>query len=156
MSSARSVLPDLDLAQRRSLTGDATILRSGRRHHRILLRPEFGDRNGADRNDDVGRHVQATRREPDRLLVRCFIKAVSLATVRAKERKEPLDSDLVVDLLDLQEARIVEMELLRKIPLDQEKRHDRCPSFKWLNCLRPAGRVSQTACMIPIMPHNGG
>ena len=63
------------------------ILRSGRGHHRVLLRLEFGDRNGADGYDDVGRNVQASRREPDRLFARRFVKAIGLALVGAQEGK---------------------------------------------------------------------
>src|SRR6185437_7278354 len=112
-------------------TGKSTAaLSSGRGHHRILLCLEFGDRNGADGNDDVGRNVQAAGRDPDRFLVRCFVEAIGLALVRAEEGKQPLDTDVIIDLLDLQEARVVELHLFRKISLDQEQRHDRSSPMK--------------------------
>ena len=110
-----------------ALSSFGRLLRSGRRHHRIFLRLEFRNRNGADGNDDVGRNIQPARRDPDGLLARCFIEAVGLALVRTEKGKKPLYSDLVIDLLDLLKSRVVEVHLLRKISLDQEQRHDRTP-----------------------------
>jgi hypothetical protein len=84
--------------------------------HRVLIDLKFSDRDGADRNDDVGRNFRATRRDADRFLVRRLIEAVGLAPVRAEEGKQPLDSGVVIDLLDILEVIVEIIELSGDLP----------------------------------------
>src|SRR6266852_18384 len=59
-----------------------------------LLRPQFA----IHFDDHICRDVQPSRRLPDRLSVGRFVQAVSLLFVGAEKRKQPLHTNVRVDL----------------------------------------------------------
>lgn len=69
----------------RTIVSLRRILGPGRRHHRILLSPEFVHRNCCNGNDDIRRNVLAARGDPDCFFTRCLVEAIGLALVGAQD-----------------------------------------------------------------------